>query len=189
MLRTKAFNCRPFAISHKDANIIIRKTGQTGADLADASTPEFEDTALAAAQIVRILWMKNGGRPSRSNIPAVLLIVRRHKELDATMTQQDPYRGLGFAVAGCLFLAGYEDFEIIPVDSVVCPFARTEYNASQSQLPKVPNNLVHVLPVVRVRHSSLAMYLSILMICQDLHWIPSADADNLEDEDDGVQHL
>lgn len=145
MLRTRSFTCRPFAISHKDANVIIRKTGQRGVDLADASTPEIEDTALAAAQILRILLAEDG-----SSRPTILLIVRRHRELSRELAQHDPYRGLGFGVAGCLYHASYEAFEVIAADAVVCPFARTEYSSMHSLA--VPTNLVHVLPLARVRH-------------------------------------
>lgn len=145
MLRTKAFSCRPFAISHKDANIIIHKSGKTGIDLADASTPEVDETSLVAAQIVRILWIKDGG--SR---PTVLLIVRRHRELAVDLSHHDPYLGLGFAVAGCLYQSSYQEFEVITADAVVCPFARTQYGVSPTQVPGFPKDLVHVLPLVRV---------------------------------------
>ena len=150
MLRTKAFTCRPFAMSDKDANVMIRTSGQTGIDLADASTPEVEATALVAVQIIRILWMKG----SSSRTPAVLLVVRRHQELPVNMKHQDPYRGLGFAVAGCLYRSAHKPFEVITADAIVCPFARTEYSGLSMQVPVAHKDLVHDLPLVRVGRDS-----------------------------------
>lgn len=142
LLRINGYNCRPYTTSLRDANVIIR--GRDAIDLMDPSLPEVEDTGLMAAQILRIL------RHNPSKLPqndTVLLIVRCYEPYQGE-ADKDPYRGFGFALAGCLFQKRYGEMRIARADDIICQFIQTDYEEPGGEEMIPPH--VHVLPLVKV---------------------------------------
>ena len=115
LLRVNGFNCRPYTSSLRDSNIIVRGEGL---DLAHPGFPEVEQTGITAAQIVRILHRKDRNSTQTAN---VLLIVRCHEPYEEE--KEDPYRGFGFALTGCLFKKHYSsELRVVDAEDIVCQF-------------------------------------------------------------------
>ena len=122
-IRLRGVYYRPVARSHRDSNLMIRQT------------PDDDGCDIGPARLLGMFRAEN----------RIVLIVERHKPLNAALRLIDPYHQFGFIMAGSLFHRDFLPPEAVPVEDLICPFAMTPYKYDGDA------DLVHVLPLPQVR--------------------------------------
>jgi hypothetical protein len=116
--------------SPKDANVVVRSS------LAGNS-----DNVVPA----RILSLFSDRRTLESEVRSYI-IVEKHVALSFTDRRHDPYLQFGFVAAGSLYHDRYHAPEVMDGDDLVTQFGRTLFF-----LDKIRADVVHVLPIFKVR--------------------------------------
>ena len=141
---------QPYCRSPKNANVILRKVSSPATTI-DPALPTAENADFVPSQILAI-YSRKSAQESGIALSEVFLAVKRHIPLTEAEQVADPYREFGFVIAGGLFSPHFSPPEIVPVDDIVCLFAKTHFKHDTFVGIR---SAIHVLPLIKVNHAAL----------------------------------